>query len=86
MTSKVELPVRDRLAWRLSRDLGDEFIVSREWRRADIAVLAGGDVVAEIEAQAMYTFDIVATRGRKAYLRSLRAASRRSEDGGTCIL
>ena len=38
-TSKPELPIRDRVAWQLSRSLGADYVVSREWRRADIAVL-----------------------------------------------
>jgi hypothetical protein len=58
-TSKVELPTRDRLAWLLHVALGDDFVVSREWRRADLAVLAKDAVVAQIEAKALYTFDIL---------------------------
>lgn len=67
-TSKPELPIRDRMAWHVSRRLGDEYVVSREWRRADIAILRGRDVVTQIEAKAMYSFDVLQQRGRQAYL------------------
>jgi hypothetical protein len=58
-TSKAELPIRDRLAWLLHGALGDDFVVSREWRRADLAVLVNDVVIAQIEAKALYTFDIL---------------------------
>ena len=38
LTSKPELQIRDALAWRLHRAFPD-LIVSREWRRTDLAVL-----------------------------------------------
>ena len=38
LTSKPELQIRDALAWHLHRALPD-LIVSREWRRTDLAVL-----------------------------------------------
>jgi hypothetical protein len=39
LTSKIEVPVRDRLAWALQRHNPD-IVVAREWRRRDIAVLS----------------------------------------------
>ncbi|KRF44612.1 hypothetical protein ASH01_11510 [Terrabacter sp. Soil811] len=72
-TSKPELPIRDRVAWHASRSLGDEYVVSREWRRADIAILRGSDVVTQIEAKAMYSFDVLQQGGRQAYLKRMIA-------------
>ena len=72
-TSKVELPIRDRLAWTLQRTLGEEFAVAREWRRADLAVLAGDGVVAQLEAKALYSFNVLQPANRKAYLDRLVA-------------
>lgn len=72
-TSKVELPIRDRLAWNLQRLIGEEFIVAREWRRADLAVLAGEGVVAQLEAKALYSFNVLQPANRKAYLDRLIA-------------
>lgn len=72
-TSKVELPIRDRLAWTLQRTLGEEFTVAREWRRADLAVLADDGVVAQLEAKALYSFNVLQPANRKAYLDRLAA-------------
>ena len=59
-TSKVELPVRDRFAWRLHRRLEPHGLtVAREWKRADLAVLDGATVVAVLEAKALYAFDLL---------------------------
>lgn len=58
LTSKVELPLRDRLAWRLHTTLPD-LTIAREWRRTDLAVLhKESRPVALLEAKALYTFDI----------------------------
>ena len=72
-TSKVELPIRDRLAWNLQRTLGEEFTVAREWRRADLAVLADDGVVAQLEAKALYSFNVLQSANRMAYLDRLIA-------------
>lgn len=85
-TSKVELPVRDRLAWSLHRTLGNRFVVAREWRRSDLAVLTlpdapddgedtigGTDVVALVEAKALYAFDVLSNTNRQRYLERLSA-------------
>ncbi len=58
-TMKIEGPIRDRLAFRLHQELSrEDHIVSREWRRIDLAVL---DTKCEprclVELKAMYTFD-----------------------------
>lgn len=60
LTSKVELPIRDRLAFALYRRL-DQNLVAREWNRVDLAVLADDGKTAEmlLEAKALYTFDLI---------------------------
>jgi hypothetical protein len=68
LTSKMELPIRDRLAYALFRRL-PEFLVAREWKRVDLAVLAPGDPPVPrmlLEAKALYTFDLV---GEDAWIR-----------------
>src|SRR4051812_23233142 len=59
ITSKVEGPFRDRLAYRLHQSYEPSgLVVSREWNRIDLAVLdAAGSPVCLIELKAMYTFD-----------------------------
>lgn len=60
LTSKIELPVRDRLAFSLYRRL-DDLLIAREWKRVDLAVLAGDGETPEmlLEAKALYTFDLI---------------------------
>ena len=64
VTSKVELPVRDRFAWELHRRLEDRsLLVAREWRRVDLAVVREGDAVVVIESTALYAFASCVSRG-----------------------
>lgn len=39
MTSKVELPLRDKLAYILHKNVAANFFVAREWDRIDVAIL-----------------------------------------------
>ena len=58
LTSKIELPIRDRWAYILYRNLiEDGVVVSREWKRTDIALLREQSPVALVELKAMYSFD-----------------------------
>ncbi len=60
LTSKVELPIRDRLAYALYRHFGngDSVLVAREWKRVDLAIIVGQKPEFLLEAKAMYTFNI----------------------------
>lgn len=74
VTSKVESPVRDRLAWGLHQRLADTGLrVAREWRRADIAVLADDAAVTLVEVKALYTFDVLRGPQRRRYLDMVRS-------------
>ena len=85
LTSKPELQIRDALAWRLHRALPD-LIVSREWRRTDLAVLdRAGNPLMLLEAKAMATFDQVNPKKMDgefdSYFRSdYKKASRLAQD------
>lgn len=58
LTSKVELPLRDRLAWSLSTQLPD-LVVAREWKYTDLAILdQTATAIALVEATALYSFDV----------------------------
>ena len=59
LTSKIERPLQDRLAWLLHTRLPD-LVVSREWRATDIAILSAGaeSPLVLLEAKAMYSFDV----------------------------
>lgn len=64
LTTKIELPLRDRWAYVLHKKLAKQsFIVSREWKRVDLAVLEESTPVALVELKAMYTFDAVSEKG-----------------------
>ncbi|WP_159619447.1 hypothetical protein [Arthrobacter zhaoguopingii] len=58
LTSKVQLPLRDRLAWSLATQLPG-LVVARGWKRTDIAILDPSALpLALVEAKALYTFDV----------------------------
>lgn len=58
LTSKIELPFRDRWAYVMHKRLeGKGFSVAREWKKRDIAILHGKSPKLLIELGAMYTFD-----------------------------
>ena len=68
LTTKIELPLRDRWAYVLYKNLADSnFVVSREWTRTrsrtDIAILESGNPKVLIEIKALYTFDAVSRKG-----------------------
>src|SRR5690348_7326338 len=59
LTSKIEHPIRDRMAFYLhSKFSGAGSIVAREWKRVDLAVIASdGKPSCLVELKACYTFD-----------------------------
>jgi hypothetical protein len=59
LTSKIERPLQDRLAWSLHAGLPG-LVVSREWRKTDIAILSADGKTPRVllEAKAMYSFDL----------------------------
>jgi len=71
LTGKIELPIRDKLAFNLHKNLsGEGYIVSREWirkrKRCDLAITKDGTAIALLELKAMYTFN-----GTQKYLYSV---------------
>lgn len=60
LTSKIELPIRDRLAYSLYRRFGndDGVLVAREWNRVDLAIIADQRPRLLLEAKAMYILNI----------------------------
>ncbi len=80
LTSKLELQIRDRLAYQLFRR---DLICAREWRRADLVILQNGTPRAVLEGKAAYTFDMLwpALGGYAAALRrDIRKAGRLAPD------
>lgn len=57
LTTKIELPLRDRWAFSLYREINETYNVSKEWKRTDLAILQDQDPKFLIELKAMYSFD-----------------------------
>lgn len=57
LTSKIEIPIRDRWAFVLYEKFSEKYSVAREWKRTDLAILDNLSPVALIELKAMYSFD-----------------------------
>ena len=68
LTSKIENPIRDALAYQLFNNLGNNFLVSREWNRTDIAILENDIPRVIIELKAMYSFDALIEKNILNYL------------------
>jgi hypothetical protein len=72
LTSKIEHPIRDRLAWAMNTELWPAYLCAREWRRTDLAVLdRQASPVVLLEAKAMYSFDGCTEAGFAEYLEYL---------------
>ena len=63
LTSKPEFAIRDRLAFELHKQLFPEYIVAREWKRIDMAILRNEDqpepvaeVVVQLKTWSLFTF------------------------------
>lgn len=66
LTGKIELAFRDRWAFLLHRRSGN-FLISREWKNTDIAILDGDRPAALLELKAMYSFDAIHSDINKFY-------------------
>lgn len=81
LTSKVEHPVRDRWSYKILRALADsEAIVSREWKRRDLAILVNGAPRAIVELKAMYTFDAAKDKDISGYATKLKYDMEKAEE------
>ena len=60
LTSKVELPIRDKLAFNLYKKFWpEEIVVMREWLRTDLILLKDNIPIIICELKAGYTFDSI---------------------------
>jgi len=39
LTTKVEQPLRDKIAWLLNKSIGQEKLINREWKRHDLVIM-----------------------------------------------
>lgn len=68
LTGKLELNVRDRLAWILQKKLATH-VLGREWKRRDLVILDEDGPVAFLEAKALYSFDATSVGKLAQYMR-----------------
>jgi hypothetical protein len=80
LTSKIELPVRDKWAFLLHESLWPEFVVTKEWRRTDIAVLQNVIPECLIELKAMYSFDALNGRSLEEYIQKMNADEKKAQE------
>ena len=94
LTSKIELPIRDRLAFRLRQRLleSNDLALAREWKKFDLAVVTdASEVRLLLEAKAMYSFDLFSSSISKFVrecsrdLRKLREAGANSPTSPTLL-
>ena len=58
LTTKAELPFRDKLSWRMHKQLEKEGVISsREWKRTDLALIKDHEPLALIELKNMLASD-----------------------------
>lgn len=91
LTSKPELQVRDALAWTLYQQLDADLVVSREWKRTDLAIVdSEGAPRLLLEAKAMTTFDVVSHKTLDKFMGYLASdyakATQLAQDGTAIIL
>ena len=69
LTGKIELTIRDRIAYSLHRQMRDEenIQIAREWKRFDLAIIEESRPVMLVEAKAMYSFDMFANKAKNKY-------------------
>ena len=77
LTSKIERPIVDKLAFCLHRNYAEGHIaIAREWtkpkqyQRADLAVVSDGKPRLLLEAKAMYSFDMFSSDANKKKYRN----------------
>lgn len=59
LTSKIELPFRDWLAFNLMKKSNNEYFIGREYpNRTDLSLIINNEVIHCLELKACYTFDL----------------------------
>ena len=59
LTSKIELPIRDKMAYRIFLEQFPNYISAREWKRSDLVLLNNFEPACIVEFKAMYTFNAI---------------------------
>ncbi len=73
-TSKSESHYRDIIAFRLYKELKDEYLITREWNKCDIAILdkETGKPILLLELKVCYNVDLYKSSTLKEYVDSIK--------------
>ena len=73
-TSKSESHYRDVIAYKLYKEYKDEFLITREWNKCDIAILdkETGKAVLLLELKVCYNVDLIKSSTLKEYIDSIK--------------
>ena len=73
LTSKIEFQLRDRIAFHLYNKFREKYIVTREWKKCDLAILDKESLkpLFLIECKACYGFDLINKGTLKEYVTAI---------------
>ena len=73
LTSKIEAVLRDKIAFNLHRFYREGYIVAREWKRCDLAILdiKSKNPILLIEFKACYSFDLITEKVSNKYFNAI---------------
>lgn len=77
LTTKIELPFRDKWAFLLHNRPRPKLTVAREWKRTDLAILDRNEPAVLVELTAMYTFDAVLYPDIHGFFKKVQADQRK---------
>lgn len=74
LTSKIEIQLRDKLAFELYKEFKEKYIITREWKNCDLAILEINTLnpVILIEFKACYSCDLVKASTLKEYVNGIK--------------
>ena len=74
LTSKIEIQLRDKLAFELYKKYQKKYIITREWKRCDLAILdiETHEPIILIEFKACYSFDLIIPSNLRSYVNGIK--------------
>ena len=80
LTSKIELNFRDRIAVSLFQKYSENYKISREYKRCDLAILDNeNNLVLIIEFKACYSFDFIKKNKSEEYIKAIEKDMKKSQ-------
>ena len=81
LTSKIENPIRDNLAFSLHNEFKEKYIVTSEWKKCDIAILdkITHEPLMLLELKNCYSCDLIKNSTLKEYVLEIKKDLQKSE-------